>query len=165
MNKIKKQIGFALIEVMIAALVMVVGSLGFLRLQQISLQSSFNNYARSEGTVLANGFMEQLRSNVLLLRSSSSAFQGEITKDNEAADENNCHGNKICKLNLSALRKQINRKGAVLCYREQAAGTGYMRITYMWQDNSEDGRNAGLNCPTFEQHTNANNSVTIYAQL
>ncbi len=181
MNKIKKQVGFALIEVMIAALVMVIGGLGFLKLQQMGLQYGFNNYARAQGTVLADGLVEQLRSNIGLLRSSQAsgtAIQGSITKALAATavnapDCSSLENMDSCAKSVRAFHEHILSQqmqsiagNSTLCYVERAAGTGNMRITYLWQDNSKEGKDANIACPAdFNAHINPNNSVTIYAQL
>lgn len=62
-NKRRPSKGFALVEVLIAALVLAVGSAAFLKLQSISLKNSNNNYARTQATMIASSFVEQLRSN------------------------------------------------------------------------------------------------------
>lgn len=62
-SKHRQSRGFALVEVLIAALVLAVGSAAFLKLQSISLKNSNNNYARTQATMIASSFVEQLRSN------------------------------------------------------------------------------------------------------
>ncbi len=181
MKKNKKQAGFALIEVMLAALVMMVGSLGFLKLQQMGLQSNFNNFARIQGTTLAEGFVEQLRGNVGFLKSariSGVKIQGHITSSSGVAlkgtaDCSSSINTSQCANNIMAfhqftLSQQMNSvaSNSSLCYLEQAAGSGRFRITYLWQDNTDVGKNASLECPTFNDNKlDLNNSVTIYAQL
>ncbi len=180
MNKIKKQMGFALIEVMIAALVMVVGSVAFLRLQQTALQTTFNNYARSQGTVIVNAFAEQMRSNIGLLRvaqASGNPLEGRIEagamEEATTAECSSEQSPEVCSQNILALHSSIlsqqmaNVSGnSALCYLERAAGTGHVRVTYMWQDNSALGQNAAVVCPdAFNAQINANNSVTIYVQI
>lgn len=181
MKKIKKQVGFALIEVMLAALVMTIGGVAFMKLQQMGLQYSFNNYARTQGVVFAEDFIEQLRSNVGLLKSASvsgTVIRGEISKtETVPSTQVNCSSESntaSCSASLLALQKYLisQQMSAIasdskLCYLERAAGTGHLRITYLWQDNSKKGKSASTTCPaTFADNSlDLNNSVTIYAQL
>ncbi len=180
MKHIKKQLGFALIEVMLAALIMTVGGVAFMKLQQMGLQYNFNNYARTQGTLFAEDFIEQLRGNIGLLKAaqvSGTLISGSISKTEPAPTAAvNCSSTtqtQSCAASLLALQKYLISQqmatiasDSILCYQENAAGSGYLRVTYLWRDNSSEGQTASLDCPTtFNENKAPNNSVTIYAQL
>lgn len=184
----KKQSGFALIEVMLAALVMTVGGVAYMRLQQLGLQYNYNNYARTQGIAIAQGFAEQLRSNVGYLRTQNTVISDSV-KTNQAAptsvvncqsDSSSTSAKKACGLAAFNWAKYVTAQQmaavsgtAVLCYQERAAGTGNMRMTYLWRDNSAEGKTASLDCPAaFDSALTAGttnnthaNSVTVYVQL
>lgn len=185
----KKQRGFALIEVMLAALVMTVGGVAYMKLQQRGLQYGFNNYARTQGIAITQDFVEQLRSNVGYV-SSAGVISGsvsptasppaDITACNSSASASSASGasvstgvNGACAERvfgfqnyLIAQQMKAVTERSILCYQESAAVSGLMRVTYLWQDNSKEGKNVVLNCPAdFNTDVNQNNSVTIYAQL
>ncbi len=64
MKIMKKQRGFALLEVLIAALIMTIGGIAYMRLQQTGLRYSYNNYVRTQGMVIAENFVDTLRNNI-----------------------------------------------------------------------------------------------------
>lgn len=66
--KYKKHKGFALIEVMVAALILTVGAIGFLKLQTIALKSSRNNFSRGQGVEIAGSQIDFFRQNRLALQ-------------------------------------------------------------------------------------------------
>lgn len=171
---VKKQRGFALIEVMLAALVMTVGGVAYMKLQQRGLQSGFNNYARSQGIAITQNFVEQLRSNVGYVKTSTDAEKkisaSESVANPAVPDCNSSQAtcsNSIFDFQNNLIRKQMQAVSAnsILCYRR--GSNGYVRVTYIWPTNSQLSNNtdAGLQCPGLNAATNQNNSVTIYAQL
>lgn len=181
--KQRKQRGFALIEVMIAALVLTVGGIAYMKLQRVGLQQGFNNATRSQGIALVTGFVEQLRSNtnylqVVGLPADGDSFKGgTISKPTNAAncDSKSESTKKTCAETIFALHQYLTSeqmKGIVpannslLCYTQSSATTGLMRVTFIWRDNSEVGKSITLSsCPDFNEDITQNNSVTIYAQL
>ncbi len=60
----RKQKGFALLEVLIAALIMTVGGIAYMRLQQVGLKAGYNNYVRTQGIAIADNFVDTLRNNI-----------------------------------------------------------------------------------------------------
>ncbi len=183
-NKQRKQRGFALLEVMIAALVLTVGGVAYMKLQQMSLQSGFNNAARTRGVALINGFTEQLRSNVNYIRTATAPIAGSITTapgtappppstvancDSET-DDVGC-ATTIFDLHqflISQQMLQITPAGnSRLCYTESNTNSGLIRMTFQWRDNSPAGQTINLTgaCPAFNATINQNNSVTMYVQL
>ena len=61
--KTKRQHGFTMIEVLIAAFVLGVGLLGLAALQAQSLQFNFSAYQRSQATILAYDIIDRMRAN------------------------------------------------------------------------------------------------------
>ncbi len=179
-NRQKKQRGFALLEVMIAALILTVGGVAYMRLQQIGLQSGFNNAARTQGVTLINSFTEQLRSNVTLIRDGTatdktgSFIAGSVTAPTETV---NCDSSTLtCARTMFNLHRYLTSQQMLqitpannsrLCYAESGTNAGLMRLTFQWRDNSPAGQAVNLTgaCPAFNADINQNNSVTIYVQL
>ncbi len=174
MKIIKKQLGFALLEVLIAALIMIVGSVAFMRLQQMGLQYSYNNYARTEGLALAENFIEQLRGNVDIIRDNK-GLAGVISGAKGGTKETNLTKNvAVFRQQIAMVQKQMERKpekelipNSKLCYVTNV--DGFVRVTYLWKDNSKESRDFEVECPAaaeiFNKKINQTNSVTIYAQL
>lgn len=180
--------GFALIDVMMAALVLTVGCLAFLKLQQMSLQYAFNDYARSQGVAITQGFIEKLRGNRAFL--TIGIHSGSITAgDNNlssqlpqtTADCTASPPDSDCAKAILAYQryltsrqmKQLIKGKSILCY-QMGSNVGLLRLTFMWLDNSssKDAKIAGIqstDCPTtFDAAVDSQflaNSVTIYAQL
>ncbi len=183
-NKQNKQHGFALLEVMIAALVLTVGGVAYMRLQQMGLQSGFNNAARTQGVALLNGFTEKLRSNITLIRDGSAAdktgfvLAGDISAPSDTVD---CDSSTLeCARRMFNLHRYLASQqmtqitsddNSRLCYTESGTNAGLMRLTFQWRDNSTAGQAVDFTdttnwaCPAFNADINQNNSVTIYVQL
>lgn len=184
----KKEKGFALIEVMMAALVLTVGCLAFLKLQHKGLQYSFNDYARSQGVAITQGFVERLRGNTAFLNAGiadGSISNGDKTLANALSTATSACGaskpNKTCakamfdyQKYLTAQQMQTAMKGqSRLCYLHNNDTRG-LRLTFMWIDStaSEDAKKDGIeedNCPDnfgdAVEDDFIDNSVTIYATL
>lgn len=171
----KQQRGFALIEVLMAALILTVGGAAFMKLQGMGLQYNYNNYARTQGMAIARGLVEQLRSNIAYAKSTDLNAQIKSTvTDYEPTSTIDCSGSAAtCATNVFKHQEYLISQqiaevspNSVLCYREHASTEGYVRVTYLWQDNSEEGKTTNItDCPAFDATTNLSNSVTIYAQL
>lgn len=189
----KNQRGSALVEVMLATLVLTVGSIAFLRLQQIALQSSFNDYARRQATSISQGFVDLLRSNPQYMNLSdankNNSIIGGKSKSTVSLPQSNgnCKSSnpgKVCALATLnyhrylidlQMKDALAAKQSLLCYRENTNQSGYIRITFMWLDstNNYSATNKleikAANCPaTFGAQLDSkylNNSVTTYAQL
>lgn len=188
-----KHRGFALIEVMVSALVLTVGCLAFLKLQQTGMKYSFNDYARSQGVAVAQGFAEKLRGNVNLLSStvkSGSILGGDVSLSSALPqDDTDCQSanpGTTCAEAMLEYQSYLTSKQmqsllagqSRLCYRIindiANAKYGSVRLTYMWVDNTsgttakEDGIKEA-DCPSaFDSAVGSNfidNSVTIYVQL
>lgn len=192
MHKRRLASGFALVEVLLAALTMAVGSAAFLKLHSMSLKYSSNNYARTQALSIATGFVEQLRSNRGFMDLATADRTGAIIAGNIAVasapapqNESDCaSGNpgSACVratftyhtyLTSQKMLYSFQRNLSMLCYRESASVRGYLRITYLWRDGLSDTKTAftAADCPnsfsatTAALATDRNNSVTIYAQL
>ncbi len=180
-NKQNKQRGFALLEVMIAALVLTVGGVAYMRLQQMGLQSGFNNAARTQGVAVINGFTEQLRSNITLIRDGTVAdktgsfLAGSVAVPTATVD---CDSSTLaCAKTMFDLHRYLTSQqmtqitsanNSRLCYTESGTNAGLMRLTFQWRDNSVLGQAVNFTsnpCPAFNANIDQNNSVTIYVQL
>ncbi len=177
---IKKQFGFALLEVLIAALVMVVGGVAYMKLQQQGLQYSYNNAARVQGMMVAEDFIEQLRGNIAIVDNNiadkSKDFTGVIKSSGDPALENYsatvASADEIFKKQLEMIQAQAKTfsSNSALCFRVKQ--DGFVRVDYLWLDNSLESKDKELICPSKFNYqvkdntkVNFNNKVTIYAQL
>lgn len=184
-----KHRGFALIEVMVSALVLTVGCLAFLKLQQTGMKYSFNDYARSQGVAVAQGFAEKLRGNVNLLSStvkSGSILGGDVSLSSALPqDDTDCQSanpGTTCAEAMLEYQSYLTSKQmqsllagqSRLCYRMHDTKYGSVRLTYMWVDNTSGttAKKDGIkeaDCPSaFDSAVGSNfidNSVTIYVQL
>lgn len=187
MNQQKNR-GFALIEVMVAALVLTVGCLAFLKLQRLGIQYAFNDYARSQGVAIAQGFTEKLRSNTPFVNAadlqygdikSNASLSGTLPQEN-ANCEADTPGIACAKALLDYHRyltaqqmKTFIKGKSKLCYRKHPSIKGSLRLTFMWVDNSSTQKAKetfdSIECPeSFTAQLGEDiidSSVTIYAQL
>ncbi len=187
----KQQRGMAFIEVMLAALVLVVGCVGFLKLQRIGLQSSFNDYARAQGVAISQGFIDGLRGNIRFLGVDKADRTGSIVSSAAMAATALPQTKANCKANVpetacakavldyhkyvanTYMQRAVPGDGrSVLCYAESpdADLLGYMRVTFLWLDNTSSAKAAltADNCPAFNDRPAGDlltHSVSIYAQL
>lgn len=180
--------GFALIEVMVAALVLTVGCLAFLKLQRIGVQYAFNDYARSQGVAIAQGFTEKLRSNTPFIHADDLQYgniKSYTTLSGVFPQENaNCQadtpGIACAKALLDYHRyltaqqmKAFIKGKSKLCYRKHPSIKGSLRLTFMWVDSSSSKKVQktfdSIECPeSFTAQLDkdiTDSSVTIYAQL
>lgn len=180
-KKIRRQRGFALIEVMLASLILTIGGVAYMKLQQRGLQYNYNNYARTQGLAIAQGLVEQLRGNVGYFGNtritgkveSSASIEAPVSCSSSSGTVNSTNhtcAESIFKYQMSLISQQMQlvSKDSVLCYLEQPGVNirGHLRVTYIWKDNSKAGQQVALNCPAnFNSVTNQSNAVTIYVQL
>lgn len=142
--------GFALIEVMMAALVLTVGCLAFLKLQQTGIQYSFNDYARSQGVAITQGFAEKLRGNIAFTDpsiNSGSIVAGDSSLSTslpqETTDCTNAVPGKECAKAILAYQsyltsqqmKNLIKGDSILCY-QKGATPGSVRLTFIWLDTA-----------------------------
>lgn len=72
-------LGFTLIEVLVAVLILAIGLLGLAELQVVGLRNNYNAYLRSQAILLAYDIAERMRANPVGL--SSGAYLGTATSD------------------------------------------------------------------------------------
>ncbi len=162
MKTIQKQQGFALLEVLIAALIMTIGGVAYMRLQQIGLQHHYNNYARTQGVTIAHDFIDTLRNNIDHF--DNTIIEGKIVANNAELNPNEpfdfnknksclttmsqasngvptasttCDPKKTFELQNTFIQQQLQASvpNSILCYR--ISQTGFVRVTYLWKDNSK----------------------------
>ncbi len=189
MKILKKQTGFALLEVLIAALIMTVGGVAYMRLQQMGLQYGHNNYARTQGIVIVEDFVDTLRNNVEHFQSantdgyivSSRAGAKKISaidlskktcKVSVSADSVgktskviSCDTNTIFELQKSFIQQQLQASvsNSVLCYRVNT--DGFVRVTYLWKDNSAASKAINLSTLNSGGYCPADFNTAIDAKL
>ncbi|PID63015.1 MAG: hypothetical protein CR974_02550 [Gammaproteobacteria bacterium] len=167
--KNKKQQGFALIEVLLAALVMIVGGVGYMKLQRTGLQYSYNNNARIQGLALSENLIEQLRGNVTAVKQGL-VRKGDITAKTLTGDVGSSGAiiNNQFKMLQEQMRLSSPKAGgdwaenSRLCFLTN--NNGFLRVTYLWKDNSA--KNQAITCPAaFNDNMQQPNMVSLYAQL
>lgn len=166
----KNKKGFALIEVMIAALVLTVGALAFLKLQHRGLQYSFNDYARSQGVAITQGFVEKLRGNTTVV----DAYKACHVSSESVKCEPTIQATFQKQIKLTQKQMADSIKGqTILCFIKKGDNKNNreLHLTFMWVDSTiKDAKKVDLNysyCPKKFGDTISfiENSVTIYATL
>lgn len=181
--------GFALIEVLLAGLVLTIGALAFLKLQTLSLHTSFNDYAKVHGSTFIHNFVEQLRTNrhfinLNLSEKNHYIIGGSVAVVAPPQQQSSCQSESkidVCASKLldyqryltsQQMQSALPAKNSLLCYREDNNRAGFMRLDFIWLDNSETDKTATLSssdCPkafdTSIKESQRNHQVTIYAQL
>jgi len=97
-----KNIGFTLIEVLIAMLVLAVGLLGLASLQVKSLSNTQSAYNRSLATMLAYDLVERMRANIIEARKYEASAYITITPPTLATAQANCYIATGCSENRMA---------------------------------------------------------------
>lgn len=106
----RKQTGFSLIEVLIAALVMGVGLFGIVLMQTKSVQYSREAYLFSQATFLANDIAERMRSNVDLAESYVIGLDEVPTSTaSGCAANDDCDENALVQWDLSRWKEDVAR--------------------------------------------------------
>ena len=67
-NRPSRQLGFSLIEVLIAMLVLAIGLLGMAQMQASGLRSTHGAYLRTQATLLAGDMLDSMRANMTVAR-------------------------------------------------------------------------------------------------
>lgn len=181
MNK-NKQTGFALIEVMVAALVFSIATVGYMKLQSRSLSDSYENYANQQARSIVSDFIEKIRANPAY-RFTQPFTQGGILSLANNSPAGSCSGN-ICQGGQFSYqaREIATNMGAVfpanlsvLCYFASPADSNEIRIEFIWRGKSDTAPNNNLItnldiCPTTYAGNNPNltpadRAVTVYARI
>lgn len=89
LNLVKKQLGFTLIEVLLAVVILGIGLLGIVTLQGRSLQYNQQAYLYSQASFLASDIAERMRVNSDVL----SDYEIEIGDDVSGATATQCYTN------------------------------------------------------------------------
>ncbi len=165
--------------------ILTVGGVAYMRLQQMGLKSSYNNYARTQGIVIAQDFIDTLRNNVEHFQTagdsgyivsnharskdiSSINLSKKICTVSSSTDSNSntsqsisCNTETIFDVQKAFVQQQLQSSvsNSVLCYRVKT--DGFVRVTFLWKDNSAASRAINLNSLSNLKQ----NMVDIYAQL
>jgi len=138
-NRLTRQSGVSLIEILVALLVLAIGLLGLAALQTTSLQLSGEAQARSQAILLANDYMDRIRTN----RANASQYsvgsgdigtcnpdinlgaQGDVAQTDQADWTNDV----ACLLPQGDARVQIS-----------SVGDRYdVAVTVSWEERTEEG--------------------------
>ena len=63
LGKVMRQVGFSLLEVLVALVIVVVGLLGVIGLQAVAQQTEFESYQRAQALIMLNDVVEKINTN------------------------------------------------------------------------------------------------------
>lgn len=85
-----RQLGFSLVEVLVALVILAVGLLGLASLQMLSLQYNTDSYIRTQATVLVSDLADRMRNNLTALSSGNYTVPTALDADNKITAYNTC---------------------------------------------------------------------------
>ena len=85
-----RQLGFSLVEVLIALIILAVGLLGLASLQMLSLQYNTDSYNRTQATVLVSDLADRMRNNLTALSAGNYTVPTALDANNMVATFNAC---------------------------------------------------------------------------
>ncbi|MFC3667513.1 type IV pilus modification protein PilV [Uliginosibacterium paludis] len=137
--RLQRQIGFSLVEVLVAIVVMSLGALGFAALQITGLSSNKSAFDRSQASILAYDIVDAMRSN------RTAALKGGYDRTLTAAPPT---GTTIAETDVSTWLSNLESRlpsgsGAI----SVTSSTGEVSITVSWDDSkgAQSARNLKIN--------------------
>lgn len=79
MKKIKSQLGFSMIEILVAILILSFGLLGLAALQAVGVKNSHSAYYRNQATIMAHEIIDRIRANPGLANANVANYQLALT--------------------------------------------------------------------------------------
>ncbi len=142
MKAIKKQQGLGLIEVLVAALLMAVGILGYAAMQVRTLQEATNAQHRMQALALAGDLIARVRANTGTAANSQpssdyfrNSYAGAVTAANCLNAITPCSASTMAQADVYAINQQLARllPGAdisVAWHPDPLKGTFYVRVAW-----------------------------------
>ena len=140
-NAMQRSRGFTLLEVLIALIIMAIGSLGLGQLQLISLKNNQSSYFRSQANLLAVDMMDRMRINSTVAHLYLGTVVGTAAQCTQCQDPSTpCLPSQIVALDLCVWQVQLAklRTGATAVVSKN---NGVYSISISWDDLAA---NAGL---------------------
>lgn len=150
-NCFKQNSGFALIEVLVALIVMVVGIIGLLRLQAEGLKNSHSTYLKSQVVSLIDDMADRMRANETGLNNnrynnvdtstvSTNPGYDCMTSFSGTSFANRCNGQELANYDIYAWGKALSAKlpvgqGTVVCNDVICTNNSNHTITVSWDDH------------------------------
>ncbi len=149
----KKNVGFSLLEVLIAVVILAIGLLGIAGMQVISLKNNHSAYMRSQASLLGYEFADILRSNMKQVEADKfgTSASGNIDIDTSSLGFNtvaNCTGSgcssdKMAENDLALWAMKINATLPSGMARVDRSGDIYI-VSIFWLDDRSDTDGAGI---------------------
>ncbi|RTE64359.1 type IV pilus modification protein PilV [Amphritea opalescens] len=148
----QRQLGFSLIEVMIALVILTIGILGMAKLQVTGIQQNQSAYMRSQANLLAYDIIDRMRVNRDAIDSYLQVSSG--TAEADCLASTGCSETEMAAHDLSEWFATITRElpsGSGIVCRSDKAGdangapdcegnsTDNPIVVYLWWDDDRDG--------------------------
>ncbi|MCD2449272.1 type IV pilus modification protein PilV [Methylicorpusculum oleiharenae] len=142
----KKHVGFTLIEVLIAVIVLATGLLGFAGLQATSLKNNQSAFNRSQATQLAYDLADRIRANSAAIATYTSIDPEDATEQADCLTTTGCSKEEMAEHDLFEWNQVITNT------LPGGAGTltvtsGVYTISLTWDDDHDGDNN---NNPNFQ---------------
>lgn len=177
-----KQEGFALIEVMIAAVVFSIAAIGFMKLQSRALSESYENYASQQAQTIITDFIEKIRADRSFRANQTFIAGGILAMANNSSTP--CTGD-ICQSGVfsyqareiaTAMGTAFPMNLSALCYiADVGTDQNNIRVDFIWRGKNNANPNNNLIsdltiCPPNYNGgnpnlTDADRAVTVYARI
>ena len=79
MKKIKFQLGFSMIEILVSILILAFGLLGLAALQAVAMKNSHSAYYRNQATIMAHEIIDRMRAKPGVANANFASFQVAFT--------------------------------------------------------------------------------------
>lgn len=150
MRKINSQKGVTLIEILVALMIVAIGSLGIAAMQLTGLKYSSGAAVRTQATLLANDLMDRMRANrATAVDRTIYATEGFQGADTSARPTPNCYssvcdGNEMARYDKWAWLNQVSSlmpDGKAEIRIDEADGNRVYAVTMQWRQvaNAERG--------------------------
>ncbi len=134
--------GFALIETLVAMVILTIGLLGVLALQNISLNSNHTAYLRTQATLLASDMADRIRANLPAVEHYDGFDSNHSLSADPGCIHSGCTESQLALHDLSQWGKQFIREEKPLL----PDGRGVIRqegdfitISILWHEKNSDG--------------------------
>ena len=148
-QKLAKQSGFTLIEILVTLLVLLIGLLGVAGIQIVSFQNNQGAYLRSQATFIAADFLDRIRTNPL---GQEALAYDDIDTNGTIADEDKpscaidaaggCSGEEIAKHDTIDLAAHFTSSppslpnGRATVTRDSTSGFDEYIVTVSWNEKA-----------------------------
>lgn len=142
MNKMNKNSGFTLVEVLIAMLILAVGLLGVAGLQATGLRNNLSAYNRSQATQLAYDMADRMRANVADADTLDESVYITTDLEGTLVEQSACLEDPGCDSDVMAVQDLFKWKSNLATILPSGEGLievngNLFTITVNWDDNRD----------------------------